>query len=683
MGKRREISTFRLDGLESMAEGTRGRIGTTTERDELGSGDAAPGILLAGIDRDMSSPEDHAPSTDRGAAPSSPQPDSPQLAASGLGSGLLAKQPTPGPDEIVAVPRVCPQCGGEYDTTDRFCPKDGTPLRPKAGGDPLIGRVIADRYLILAVIGEGGMGRVYLAEHVKMNRQCAVKVMNPSLLHDDDSHQRFAREASNAASILHPNVAAVFDYGEADKLVYLVMEYVDGESISTIVARDGALDPRRAIDIARQVADGLHAAHELGIVHRDLKPDNIIVTRNKSGKEIPKVVDFGIAKAITDSREDGLTQSGLVIGTPEYMSPEQLLGDPVDARSDIYSVGCILYQMLTGRPAFAAESREQMIRRRLHEAPPHIRDTMPELPRRLDTTIVHMLARSPKDRMHTAAEARDALDPALVLGGWDPANITVPSPLAPMGPYRNDPSLQPTVPMPKVRTSPKRVAVGSAIAAVALIGSLFVSSRMKPDGTPASATPVASAPVQTVAGAAPHDSIMDPLRIAPGLLPNSDTATKATKPASKSVVKPSARDSGARRNRATVTPPIAAPLPAAAAPIPESTDNLTQSLSSLIQAIESKDTSAIANAFPSFTADQRSGFARLILASKSAKLTVTPNIRHSTSIDGTASAKLTLDVSYTDVNSLAPSHTPFPYDATWESRSGRWVLKSLTAPKAP
>ena len=113
------------------------------------------------------------------ASPASSASTPPALSESGLGSGLLAKQPTPGPDEIVAVARVCPQCGGEYDTTDRFCPKDGTPLRPKAGGDPLIGRVIADRYLILALIGEGGMGRVYLAEHVKMNRQCAVKVMNP------------------------------------------------------------------------------------------------------------------------------------------------------------------------------------------------------------------------------------------------------------------------------------------------------------------------------------------------------------------------------------------------------------------------------------------------------------------------------------------------------------------------
>ena len=120
---------------------------------------------------------------------------------------------------------------------------------------------------------------MYLAEHVKMNRQCAIKVMNPSLVNDTESAARFAREASNAARILHPNVAAVFDYGEADKIVYLVMEYVDGESLSAILRREGALEPRRAVDIARQVADGLSAAHELGIIHRDLKPDNIIVSR--------------------------------------------------------------------------------------------------------------------------------------------------------------------------------------------------------------------------------------------------------------------------------------------------------------------------------------------------------------------------------------------------------------------
>jgi predicted Ser/Thr protein kinase len=358
-----------------------------------------------------------------GTSDTGPHPQHPLL-DSHLGSGLIAQQPTPAPEQTVAVTKVCPQCGGEYETSDRFCPKDGSPLRPKSGGDPLVGRVIADRYLVLARLGEGGMGRVYLAEHVKMNRQCAIKVMNPSLVNDTESSQRFAREASNAARILHPNVAAVFDYGEADKIVYLVMEYVDGESLSSILQKDGALDPRRAIDICRQVADGLHAAHELGIVHRDLKPDNVIITRNRSGKEIAKVVDFGIAKAITDSPEDALTKSGLVIGTPEYMSPEQLLGDPVDARTDVYALGCILFQCLTGNAAFAADTREQMIRRRLHEPAPHIRDLIPALPARLDTLIVHMLARSPGDRVATAAEARDQLDPALTLSGWDPRTMT-------------------------------------------------------------------------------------------------------------------------------------------------------------------------------------------------------------------------------------------------------------------
>ena len=298
--------------------------------DEQSSAVTGPGQRAGGTDTSDTGPHPH------------------PLLDSHLGSGLIAQQPTPAPDQSVAVTKVCPQCGGEYETADRFCPKDGSPLRPKTGGDPLVGRVIADRYLVLARLGEGGMGRVYLAEHVKMNRQCAIKVMNPSLVNDTESSQRFAREASNAARILHPNVAAVFDYGEADKIVYLVMEYVDGESLSAILQKEGALDPRRAIDFARQIADGLHAAHELGIVHRDLKPDNVIVTRNRSGKEIAKVVDFGIAKAVNDSPQDALTKSGLVIGTPEYMSPEQLLGDPVDARTDVYALGCILFQSADG-----------------------------------------------------------------------------------------------------------------------------------------------------------------------------------------------------------------------------------------------------------------------------------------------------------------------------------------------
>jgi serine/threonine-protein kinase len=320
----------------------------------------------------------------------------------------LATEQTTGEAQPVAVLKVCPQCGTEYETTARFCPADGTALRPK-GSDSLIGSVLADRYHILKRIGEGGMGRVYLGEHVKMNRQCAIKVMSPALVNDAESASRFAREASSAARIIHPNVAAVFDYGESDGLVYLVMEYVDGEPLSRLLAREAPFDLERAVDLARQIAEGLGAAHELGIVHRDLKPDNILVAHSRSGREVVKVVDFGIAKAMQEGAGEALTRTGLVIGTPEFMSPEQLLGDPIDARSDLYALGCILHLMLTAAPVFDAPTREQMIKRRLSESPPHAQALDPGIPDSIDQVITRLLARSPDDRFASAAEVSEAL----------------------------------------------------------------------------------------------------------------------------------------------------------------------------------------------------------------------------------------------------------------------------------
>lgn len=411
------------------------------------------------------------------------------LPASSLGSALLAQQPTPAEQEAVAVAKVCPQCGVEYDTASRFCPNDGTPLRPKGSNDPFVGRVLADRYHMLKRLGEGGMGKVYLAEHVKMNRQCAVKVMNGALLNDSDSAQRFAREASNAARIIHPNVAAVFDYGETDGVVYLVMEYVEGEPLTRLLERETVLPPSRAVEIAHQVAEALVAAHELGIVHRDLKPDNIIVASSKNGRDVAKVVDFGIAKAIEEGPNESLTRTGLVIGTPEYMSPEQLLGDPVDARSDIYSLGCILYQMLTGRRTFDEPTREQMIKRRLTEKAPHAKDLVADLPKTLDLILARMLARTPGDRYATAAEVRDLLIPAIALeGGFDDPSWRPPT-------TRSNPTVyiqaaeQPTqemTPYPGVRaqrpTWKRPGYIGAAVAAVIVLataGTAMTRSAMQ------------------------------------------------------------------------------------------------------------------------------------------------------------------------------------------------------------
>jgi serine/threonine-protein kinase len=566
------------------------------------------------------------------------------LLDSHLGSGLIAQQPTPAPDQTIAVTKVCPQCGGEYETSDRFCPKDGSPLRPKSGGDPLVGRVIADRYLVLARLGEGGMGRVYLAEHVKMNRQCAIKVMNPSLVNDTESSQRFAREASNAARILHPNVAAVFDYGEADKIVYLVMEYVDGESLSTILTRDGALDPRRAIDIARQVADGLHAAHELGIVHRDLKPDNVIITRNRAGKEIAKVVDFGIAKAMTESPQDALTKSGLVIGTPEYMSPEQLLGDPVDARTDVYALGCILFQLLTGNAAFAADTREQMIRRRLHEPAPHIRDLIPALPARLDTLLVHMLARSPSDRVATAAEARDQLDPALTLSGWDPRSITTQGGVGDSGDATSimpaSVITQPTSSAPAPSKKGRGALIGT-LAGVVVVAAGVVFLVNRPRAKPVTPAPVVTQP-DTAHATAPVATVPDTSLPAAGrgaLLKPGDSTAAAAKPS-----KP-ALDTGA--------------------------------IAQLVVAIKTGDIEKVQAKFPGMTPEQRSYFTGVIFPGHD--IGKTQPIFHDAVITGdTAKMPLDIRVNTTQHGTGSPLQFPLKYNAVFAlQKNGRYGLVAL------
>nr|MBA3891639.1 serine/threonine protein kinase [Gemmatimonadaceae bacterium] len=301
--------------------------------------------------------------------------------------------------------KICPQCNNEYALDQRFCPLDGATLKTQGSADDLVGSVVADRYYVLRKLGEGGMGQVYLAEHVRMGRKSALKVMHPGMVHDADAISRFNREAANASRISHPNVAAIYDFGETgDGLIYLAMEFVEGDALTQVVERSGALPPLRAADIIRQSSEALSAAHDMGIVHRDLKPDNIMIARNRDGSDCVKVVDFGIAKSNEGSQK--VTKTGLVVGTPEYMSPEQLAGDKLDGRSDTYSLALVAFHLLTGRLPFPSESAQESMIMRLTDRPKRLSDMRAEVewPAELQAVMDRALERDAKARYASAAE---------------------------------------------------------------------------------------------------------------------------------------------------------------------------------------------------------------------------------------------------------------------------------------
>ncbi len=320
------------------------------------------------------------------------------------------------------MPRVCPQCHEQYDASIEHCPVDGTRLDAAAHltpaatimmaieMDPLIGQLLADRYRIKRTLGEGGMGRVYLAEHERMGRLSAVKVMSAQIASSPDAISRFNREAANASRIHQPNVAAIYDFGEtSDGTLYLAMEYVQGETLTSLLKREGPLTPQRAAELTGQIADGLHAAHHLGIVHRDLKPDNILVTKLDDTREWAKIVDFGIAKQATQS-DQSITSLGMAVGTPEYMSPEQLSGDTLDGRTDLYSLGLVLFGMLTGQLPHPAMTSKQSLVQRLTSRPRTLAEVAPRSAwsPRLQKALDRALAPEPDDRYRSVIDfARD------------------------------------------------------------------------------------------------------------------------------------------------------------------------------------------------------------------------------------------------------------------------------------
>jgi len=358
-----------------------------------------------------------------------------------------------------------------------------------SAGEP---RVLADRYRLDEVIGRGGMSTVYRATDLSLDRTVAVKVALDPLVEQSPVYlARFTREAQSAAALNNPAVVTVYDAGADGPTRYIVMEYIKGKSLAEIMSDHKPLDPSEAARIAEQVAGALSAAHAAGIVHRDIKPGNIMLADDGS----VKVLDFGIARALEGQ---ALTQTATVLGTSAYMSPEQALGQPVDSRSDIYSLGCVLYEMLTGEPPFIADVAAAVLHQHVRVAPKPVGERNPNIPPALDALVMQMIAKSPDDRPQTAAEVRDRL--ARVAGNQGPATdalttiamaamaptaatvpleATPPPPPAP-APRAEPPSPARTRPPPPPPSSKPKSAAGfwivvAVLAAVVLGGAVAVA----------------------------------------------------------------------------------------------------------------------------------------------------------------------------------------------------------------
>jgi serine/threonine-protein kinase len=264
---------------------------------------------------------------------------------------------------------------------------------------------LSDRYELGEILGFGGMSEVHLARDVRLHRDVAVKVLRADLARDPSFYLRFRREAQNAAALNHPAIVAVYDTGEAETpsgpLPYIVMEYVDGVTLRDIIHNDGPMPPRRALEVIADACQALNFSHQHGIVHRDVKPANIMIS--KAGAV--KVMDFGIARALADGG-NSVTQTAAVIGTAQYLSPEQARGEQVDARSDVYSLGCVLYELLTGEPPFVGDSPVAVAYQHVREDPVPPSHKHGGISAELDAVVLKALAKNPDNRYQSAAEMR-------------------------------------------------------------------------------------------------------------------------------------------------------------------------------------------------------------------------------------------------------------------------------------
>jgi len=418
--------------------------------------------------------------------------------------------------------KICPKCGAEYPDTTTLCPSDGIAL--ETSSDELLGQTLAGKYRIDEKLSEGGMGAVYKGTHVLMDKTVAIKVLRPSLAADEKIVARFSREARAASRISHPHAISVTDFGEDENgIVFLVMEYLDGETLKNLIRREGPMPLTRVVDIIKQVGQALDAAHQQGVVHRDLKSDNIMLL-NTMNVDYAQVLDFGIAK-ITEREGEyhpGLTAPDLVIGTPQYMSPEQCSQSPdIDARSDVYSLGVIIYEMLVGHVPFTGESATAIMMKHLQQPAPSVLAERSDVPAAVGRVVARALEKLPQNRYASASElvydltmaaemepapARSNSDRLLVptgsggLAGDDADEETMmrkrlTTPMA-------KPAL-PSEPSPMTSFNPWKVVVPSVIGLLVIFAAIYVFTRR-------SATPTTEAQPASALTADPNSQPVEP-----------------------------------------------------------------------------------------------------------------------------------------------------------------------------
>jgi serine/threonine-protein kinase len=438
--------------------------------------------------------------------------------------------------------KACAQCQVQYPDAVEYCPRDGTRLPPSPAlvveepeaRDPLLGTTIDGRYVVESILGQGGMGTVYAGRHAIIDKRVAIKVLRADHVENDPTAaQRFLVEAKAASKIGHQNIVDITDFGVLkDGQAYFVMEFLDGPTLGKLVHEAGFLSPLRAIAITVQIARGLQAAHDKGIIHRDLKPENIFVLPrdDRDGEsELIKIVDFGIAKDQKNNRR--LTMAGMVLGTPEYMSPEQATGQPTDHRVDMYALGCILYEMLTGDVPFKGETPTKTLTQHVFDAPEPPSKRRPDLaiPAALEAIVLRTLQKKADERfadmralMSALERVESELKPAAAASATSPSAPSSPSSspriVAPAA------SQAPTVISPAATDSTLLAAVkprrpGLLVAAGALGGVLVVGGTIAlvrgPSHKPTSpAAAVAAQPTTTTPSASPSPSTT-PTAVAP------------------------------------------------------------------------------------------------------------------------------------------------------------------------